>query len=255
MTQMFIDHQKYIDSPKWKDVRETRLSIDDHKCAICESHKDLNVHHITYKNFGHENPEKDLLTLCHLCHALCHRIRVVSQNWSNERRQTKDAVWDINNPHVQKRLFEILCVEIILRDSSFSGDLNVFDTGQRMISKFINILGLVIPPPNTDYLDFSQTVLLCRVPVLDSAYDTYEKWEWSFRNIKSGTFSCNKEYSAVSHQMGIRDVVRIMRDARICEFARNNWTIRQIADRTRTSEQTVSKVLCRYGYNATAKIK
>ena len=65
-------YSKYISSsPVWAEKREARKEIDGHKCRTCHhdgSQHRLEVHHATYDNFGHEDVENDLITLCVRCH-------------------------------------------------------------------------------------------------------------------------------------------------------------------------------------------
>lgn len=65
-------YHKYISSsPIWAEKREARKKIDGNKCRTCHhdgSQHRLEVHHATYDNFGHEDVENDLITLCVRCH-------------------------------------------------------------------------------------------------------------------------------------------------------------------------------------------
>ncbi len=65
-------YSQYISSsPVWAEKREARKEIDGHKCRTCHhdgSQHRLEVHHATYDNFGHEDVENDLITLCVRCH-------------------------------------------------------------------------------------------------------------------------------------------------------------------------------------------
>lgn len=61
------DYHIYIQSKEWKELREQVLERDDYHCVYCYSTENLQVHHLTYKNFKHEEL-KDLITLCKSCH-------------------------------------------------------------------------------------------------------------------------------------------------------------------------------------------
>ena len=65
-------YHKYISSsPVWAEKRDARKKIDGNKCQTCHRHGSdyrLEVHHATYDNFGHEDVENDLITLCVRCH-------------------------------------------------------------------------------------------------------------------------------------------------------------------------------------------
>lgn len=67
----FIDYNEYIRSDAWIRKRDQRLAIDNYQCKKCGTAKNLIVHHITYKNLGHEDMD-DLVTLCWNCHNSVH---------------------------------------------------------------------------------------------------------------------------------------------------------------------------------------
>lgn len=68
-----MKYSKYINSSKWKAKRKTHLAANP-VCVRCGSSKFRHVHHLTYKNFGNEQPE-DLVTLCRGCHEAAHDCR------------------------------------------------------------------------------------------------------------------------------------------------------------------------------------
>lgn len=62
-------YMKYIkESKEWQDKRSERLKIDNYTCQRCGSKRNLQVHHLTYANFGHEDVHNDLITMCKNCH-------------------------------------------------------------------------------------------------------------------------------------------------------------------------------------------
>lgn len=67
----WIDYNAYIQSDEWKAKRDQRLALDCNKCQVCGSSDGLEVHHLTYRNLGHEEMN-DLITLCHDCHKKQH---------------------------------------------------------------------------------------------------------------------------------------------------------------------------------------
>lgn len=72
-------YSKYIKSAEWKAKRQERLEMDKYTCRRCGSPYDTVVHHITYKNIGHEEME-DLITLCSWCHKRIHGIaKIISK--------------------------------------------------------------------------------------------------------------------------------------------------------------------------------
>lgn len=66
-----IDYKEYITSPEWKITAQKAKERAGFKCAICNSSKQLNVHHKTYERLGRELDE-DLIVLCHDCHEIFH---------------------------------------------------------------------------------------------------------------------------------------------------------------------------------------
>lgn len=65
-------YQEYLQSPKWQEIREDALRQARHRCRICNSRHQLEVHHRTYDRIGHERPD-DPTVLCRPCHELFHR--------------------------------------------------------------------------------------------------------------------------------------------------------------------------------------
>lgn len=64
--------QQYLKSPEWKTLKSKVLNRDDHTCQSCNTNgTPLEVHHITYQNFGNEQLS-DLVSLCRNCHQTIH---------------------------------------------------------------------------------------------------------------------------------------------------------------------------------------
>ena len=66
-----MPYKEYLETDHWKKTRAKALKKANYKCELCNSTKELNVHHKTYGNRGKEKPE-DLIVLCHNCHAKFH---------------------------------------------------------------------------------------------------------------------------------------------------------------------------------------
>lgn len=63
---------EYLNSPHWQQVRQQKLSQVGYRCQSCGRQIDHpDVHHLNYKNVGHENMS-DLQVLCRHCHNLAH---------------------------------------------------------------------------------------------------------------------------------------------------------------------------------------
>ena len=75
---------EYLQSEQWLNIRLDILSIRKN-CERCGSKRKLHVHHKTYKNFGHEEPQ-DLELLCEKCHQVEHRL-IIPKN--KRKRLTK----------------------------------------------------------------------------------------------------------------------------------------------------------------------
>ena len=73
-------YNTFLNSTYWKKVRLLVLERDKYKCQNCinlnksyYSKKDLEVHHLTYKNHKNElHHLDDLTTLCKSCHEYMH---------------------------------------------------------------------------------------------------------------------------------------------------------------------------------------
>jgi hypothetical protein len=64
-----IQYHKFLKSPYWLEVRDLVLARDGYTCQMCGVTKNLQVHHLTYKNHRHEKEHlEDLVTLCKHCH-------------------------------------------------------------------------------------------------------------------------------------------------------------------------------------------
>lgn len=66
-----IEYQEYLNGEHWKEIRLKALERAGNRCQLCSSRNNLNVHHNTYENKGHEDL-KDLVVLCRECHAKFH---------------------------------------------------------------------------------------------------------------------------------------------------------------------------------------
>ena len=66
------EYRRYIRSPEWEKKKAERMRIDNYSCVMCgrsQKHcRTLQVHHITYKNLGHEDVYTDLCTVCGSCY-------------------------------------------------------------------------------------------------------------------------------------------------------------------------------------------
>lgn len=63
-----MEYVEYLKSAEWQAKRNERLRIDNYTCQRCGGKRDLQVHHLTYANIGHEDVHSDLITMCKDCH-------------------------------------------------------------------------------------------------------------------------------------------------------------------------------------------
>lgn len=68
-----MPYKSYLKTEHWQHFRKEVIEHYDGKCAVCNSEKDLNVHHRSYKNRGRET-FNDVVLLCRDCHSKIHEI-------------------------------------------------------------------------------------------------------------------------------------------------------------------------------------
>jgi hypothetical protein len=68
-----VNYYEYIKSPAWKRKADAAKKAAGYRCQVCNHGKDdgaqLEAHHRTYENLGHEKPG-DITVLCDHCHEL-----------------------------------------------------------------------------------------------------------------------------------------------------------------------------------------
>lgn len=76
-----MDNEKYriyLKSQEWREKAYRRMQIDNFQCCGCgcrgTRQNPLECHHVSYRNIGNEDIYTDLLTVCHCCHKLLHKI-------------------------------------------------------------------------------------------------------------------------------------------------------------------------------------
>lgn len=98
------DYEEYLRSPQWHEKAQRRLQIDGYRCVMCDCEgtpwSPLNIHHLTYHNLGHEDVDRDLVTLCIPCHRRVHRMMNRITNSETGRRGWKTELPTVVQRHV-----------------------------------------------------------------------------------------------------------------------------------------------------------
>lgn len=63
-------YHQYLKSRDWEQKKASKLKAS---CAICGSTKNLDTHHLNYRNW-YDVQKSDLRKLCHGCHFLVHDL-------------------------------------------------------------------------------------------------------------------------------------------------------------------------------------
>lgn len=74
-----MPYREYLQTPEWKETAKRKRQQAGKRCQVCNaSGVQLDVHHRTYENRGHELDE-DLIVLCHECHGIFERAGKIKQ--------------------------------------------------------------------------------------------------------------------------------------------------------------------------------
>ena len=68
------NYKDYLKSDHWKNTRDRVAEYWGHRCAVCNSPDNVQVHHRTYEHIGQERMQ-DLILLCDDCHRKFHGER------------------------------------------------------------------------------------------------------------------------------------------------------------------------------------
>lgn len=128
---MNYKYREYLQSDDWKKKRQERLWFDK-KCQICGRPFDLEVHHLTYKNFPCENAT-DLITLCRRCHE---KVEFRKRRYWHKGSDSHYIVRDLIIEQFNKQFED--------KDYSAGGDLDLcsLDTIKRYLFPYIREHGL-----------------------------------------------------------------------------------------------------------------
>lgn len=78
-----------------KELRKHVYHRDGWRCALCDSTRGLQIHHVVKRSQGGKDEAWNLITLCSCCHALAHRqltavVREVYEDGSMDSVTPKD---------------------------------------------------------------------------------------------------------------------------------------------------------------------
>lgn len=98
-----MPYQAYLQTSEWKEKRGQVLERASHRCQLCYSPDDLNVHHRTYKRRGNEDLG-DLTVLCKVCHERFHdrmpidlyQARLIESVYGNANIPYKARNWEFS---------------------------------------------------------------------------------------------------------------------------------------------------------------
>lgn len=126
----------YLETPEFNALRQKIFDRDGHKCIVCGSTENIQVHHLTYRNVDYSAPgsenDRDLITLCRNCHAIyhnvnkrreyventykCEEMRERREDWAQEEKR-RNELNDIITREIQE--------EYLDKDYCRNGDLDM----------------------------------------------------------------------------------------------------------------------------------
>lgn len=65
----------YLESDRWRELRNEAIVRDGFRCVLCNSPKDLEVHHLSYPELLGTESVNSLITLCHGCHVAIEKLK------------------------------------------------------------------------------------------------------------------------------------------------------------------------------------
>jgi DNA-binding transcriptional regulator YhcF (GntR family) len=102
-------YKKYLQSKEWEIKADKCKKLANYQCKLCGSKKNLQAHHLTYKNIYNELQE-DLLCVCSNCHKKLHphmeqeKYLKSKKGWCKMyKKEMSEVLIDLtNNPLAQK---------------------------------------------------------------------------------------------------------------------------------------------------------
>lgn len=123
---MTPEYLAYLDSPTWAKKRQEALERAGHKCQLCASIGQLQVHHNTYKRLGNELPT-DLCVLCRNCHIRHHPDKI--------RKAQEERAKNTQLSEIQHGSKQCVCCQKIRINKRFGRDPLICRRCLKMIKK------------------------------------------------------------------------------------------------------------------------
>lgn len=108
-----IGYNNYLKSNHWKNLRNKMLIENNYKCQKCRKTKEkyeLQIHHKSYKNIGHEH-KKDLVLLCKECHKKKHKEKDKTKRQKNKKIKKINKNECKYNEYNKCKLFNCKCFD------------------------------------------------------------------------------------------------------------------------------------------------
>lgn len=112
ITGEIVNNKKeFINSHYWSMIKSKYLRLLDkefkqskeskkmkcEKCGEKYNHTQIQLHHLTYKNFGNENPT-ELIRICFKCHRKIHnREEITKKQYDSHKKFNKKNLFDLND--------------------------------------------------------------------------------------------------------------------------------------------------------------
>lgn len=99
------EYSDYLQSRHWKSFRLKAIKHHGKKCILCGIEEVLffHVHHLTYKNLGHEKLT-DVVVLCEACHTEVHKTGFVINPRQQKKRNVNRFKATRKSPEVKSRI-------------------------------------------------------------------------------------------------------------------------------------------------------
>ena len=83
-------YSEYLKSVEWAQIKIDLYTLRGKKCELCESTKNIAIHHRTYDRIFNEEPA-DLIILCGKCHFKIHKKELLKKKKNNNEVTNNEA--------------------------------------------------------------------------------------------------------------------------------------------------------------------